>query len=99
MELDDFTEEQLKHELHRREEVRKEKLRDERKKRAEFLTKHLDLLHCLIPEHSRTSCDDKNPCNEHRGCVRCNLIYASRSGYWPEEMELSFSVIELPSLD
>tara|TARA_B100000925_G_C21590843_1_gene296179 strand:+ start:133 stop:432 length:300 start_codon:yes stop_codon:yes gene_type:complete len=99
MALDEFTDKQLQEELARREELRKQQLREERKERAEFLSQHIDLLLLLMPEHSRTSCSDKNPCNEHRGCVRCNLIYAKDSNCWPENTELSISVRELPLLD
>ena len=61
MALDEFTDKQLQEELARREELRKQQLREERKERAEFLSQHIDLLLLLMPEHSRTSCSDKNP--------------------------------------
>ena len=99
MSLNDFSDAQLKNELARREEIRKQQLREERKNRAEYISEHIDWLLTFMSEHSRTSCSDKNPCNEHRGCVRCNLIDAKRCGYWPEDIELVISVRELPSLD
>lgn len=33
-----------------------------------------DLLNVLAPEHSRSSCNDKQTGNADRGCVRCLLL-------------------------
>jgi hypothetical protein len=43
--------------------------------REALYLEHIDALMAMIPDHSRTSCSDVNPCNADRHCYRCNLLH------------------------
>ena len=44
-----------------------------------------------VAAHTRTSCSDKNPCN-NGDCPRCTLISAKKYGYWDGEYKLRFVI-------
>jgi hypothetical protein len=96
-ELKDVSDKELAAELARRKEARKTARTNALKERADVITEHLDALLLLAPEHSRSSCSDKNLANIDRGCVRCVLLDANQRGYWDwvYELELSFSRVKL----
>jgi len=72
---------QLRAEIERR---RKEHVENE-KARVEALRKwvrvHVDDLLEVLPDHSRTSCSDENPCNDNWLCDRCILLRIKEFDY------------------
>lgn len=79
MELNKFTDQDLKAELQRREEARKALEVQERQDRFRLLVQHRDVLLKFVP-HGRTSCSDEDPCNGPgtagygARCDRCALL-------------------------
>src|SRR5688572_13896881 len=59
--------------------------------------KHQQVLLEMVPEHSRSSCSDADPCNEYEECSRCillNIVEGNRWGatYWPEDVKVEIRV-------
>jgi len=52
-------------------------------KRNDILREHMtrELVDAFCPDHDRTSCSDKNHCNDDR-CSRCYLLEALEIGLW-----------------
>lgn len=90
-EFTDYSDQELKAELKRREEERKQQRWSKQQEEADFWLTHVDSLLALIPEHCRTSCGDTHITNEHR-CKRCFLLYAQMTGNWDHERELTISI-------
>lgn len=95
MKLENFTEEELRRELSRREEERAAALevaKDEYASRMINLTK--EMVDIIVPEHTRTSCSDTHVDNGWYcsggtipRCTRCALLDAV-GGYWDRDFVL-----------
>ena len=95
--LTQFSDAELKIELQRRKEIAQQQLRDARREKADFWKSKIDHLLEIIPNHSRTSCDDVNPINDER-CTRCYLLYAKQFD-WDDDRELHIYTSRLSPLD
>jgi hypothetical protein len=91
--LNQFSDAELQAELKKRREAEKQRIIEQREADAQFWTEKIDLILELIPEHSRTTCSDADPKNEHR-CSRCYVLYAKQF-QWDSDRELSITVNKL----
>ena len=94
--LDQFSDADLKAELKRREDEKKRQILDQREKNAEFWHSKINHILELVPEHSRTTCSDNDPANEYR-CNRCYLLYAQKYD-WDRNRELVIRINQLREL-
>lgn len=85
--LKPFSDDELKSELARRAEERRQAAL---KERADHVSKVVQNIKGLLPllHHSRTSCTDRDPSNADRGCARCFALEVERSGWMDQEYTL-----------
>jgi hypothetical protein len=96
MDLNRFTDQDLKAELQRREDDRKISETAARRHRFQMLMKHRDVLLEFVP-HGRTSCSDQDIRNglgsaEYGArCTRCALLELNEHDYFSYDAELSLT--------
>lgn len=90
--LQDFTEQQLKDELKRRDDERKEREKVERIEKIKLVVEHRDVLAKLI-DHDRTSCHERSngDFNEH-GAPRCDLCALLELEEWMDDVDIHIGV-------
>lgn len=90
--LENFTDDQLRAELKRRDDERAAEAEQRKQQRISDLRFYLttsagrELLGMLLPEHSRNTCNDKNP-NVDR-CTRCTVLDALANEDWEVMLRL-----------
>jgi hypothetical protein len=100
MDLNRFTDQDLKAELQRREDDRKISETAARRFRFQLLVKHRDVLLEFVP-HSRTSCSDADPCNGLGSadygarCERCALLTLDEHDYLSHDVMVGLHVTTL----
>lgn len=102
MAIGDFSEIELRAEIARRE---KERHEEQEARSQAALRRFVSWLRINVEEllkisyHSRTSCSDSNPINEHRGCSRCALLdFKERPDWSWIENRLRDGTEEIPEL-
>jgi hypothetical protein len=66
---------------------------ERREKHAAFCLENIDSLLAIVPQHSRTSCNDQNCCNHDRcRCSRCFLLDAKECNYWDQDYEIELTI-------
>lgn len=97
MDLTSFSDDVLKQELKRREEIVEKQRREDLARQQQIIIDNVDSLLNLVPEHDRTSCNDTdmNNANSFR-CKRCLLLQLKRDGYMnrPFTIELFLNKVE-----
>lgn len=86
VDLKEIPDKDLKDELKRREEKKKQRERDRLKIHRALVDQYAETLLLFVPEHDRTSCSDEDPknCSYHTGrirCKRCELLYMLKKGH------------------
>jgi hypothetical protein len=92
--LKDFSDETLVNELSRRVKIKEEIAREALIARQSLIYINVDMLLTLVPEHSRTSCSDKNHFNHYEDCVRCWLLFIKEDQGIFDNRELRFELKE-----
>lgn len=97
MDLNRFTDQDLKAELQRREEARKIDEAQARRARIQLLVEHRDVLLKFVP-HSRTSCSDEDPNNGLGSadygarCERCALLTLCEGDHYHYDVQFGLHV-------
>lgn len=97
MDLNQFTDQDLKDELQRREVARKSQEEMDREARFRLLVEHRDVLLKFVP-HSRTSCSDEDPNNGLGSadygarCERCALLTLDMTDYISHDVQFGLHV-------
>lgn len=85
--LKQFSDEDLRKELARREQERREAAIRARADHVQQVLKHIEGILPLF-KHSYTSCGDDKRVNMERGCSRCIAVDIARSNYMDDDYEL-----------
>lgn len=91
MDITKATKSELLAEIKKREETEKQKLENQRRERDKFIYANIDAFLTLMPEHDRTSCSDKQPCNYglnshgYPSCIRCFLLECKQRREWEND--------------
>lgn len=98
-ELQKLTTNELKAELARRKNELQAEEVVRRDKADQLVIDHADTLLVFIPQHSRTTCNDKNLQSDTSRCKRCFLLYAKEHGYVDGDWEVQIDLHRRPPVE
>ena len=98
-ELQKLTTSELKAELTRRTNELQALEVVRREKADQLVIDHVDALLVFIPQHSRTTCNDKNLQSDTSRCKRCFLLYAKEHGYVDGDWEVQIDLQRRPAVE